>query len=98
MIYPNIESYRDFDDVTSYYEPSCLENNCNQIFIKGPVMTKEILHKVNSEIVPGNTSFCGTKLRTRSVICKYSNYSGVWSISFIVFTFKFTIKCKILFG
>lgn len=63
-----METYRDLDD--GYYEASCLEKNCNQIFVKGPVMTKEILDKVNAEIVPEKTSCCGKKMRTRRLLCK----------------------------
>lgn len=71
MLYPNIETYCDLDDVSSYYEPSCLEKNCSQIFVRGPIMTREILDKVNSEIVPKKTFFCGKKFKTRRLICKY---------------------------
>lgn len=66
-----MENYRDLNDISNYYEPSCLEKNCNQIFMKAPVVTKEIIDKVNSEIVPGKTAFCGKKMRTRRLICKY---------------------------
>lgn len=72
MLYPNIDPYRDMDDVSNFYEPSCLEKNCSQIFMKGPVMTKEIFDKVNkSDIVTRKTSICGKKLKTRRIICKY---------------------------
>lgn len=71
MLYPNIETYRDINDVSSYYEPSCLEKNCNQILGTGTVLSKEIFDKVNSEIVLKKKSICGKNMKTRRLICKY---------------------------
>lgn len=71
MLYPNMENYCDLDEVSNKYTPSCLEKNCNQIFVKGQCITKEIYEKVNSEIVPEKTNICGKKMRIRIFICKY---------------------------
>lgn len=70
MLYPDLETYRQYDDSSDFASPSCLERNCNQIFVKGPVLTREILEKVNAEIVPKKTYLFGRELKTKRVICK----------------------------
>lgn len=70
MLYPNIESYCELDDVNDKFSPSYLEKNFNQIIDKTPVLTKEFINKVNSELVPEKTSVCGKKLKTRRLICE----------------------------
>lgn len=48
------------------YKPSNLEMNCNQIFVKGPALTKDILEKMQrADIVPRSTFLFGYELKTR---------------------------------
>lgn len=79
MLYANIDNYRDRDDDSNKYTPSCLEKNCNQIFVKGQSITEEIYEKVKSDIVPKKTSIFGKKMRVRRLICKYKLNSSKMS-------------------
>ncbi|CAH1165858.1 unnamed protein product [Phyllotreta striolata] len=47
---------------------SFFEQNCGQIFTKGPALTKEILGKVNAEIVPKRTRMFGREFRTKPIL------------------------------
>lgn len=56
--------------ITSDYGQSYLEKNCNQIFVKGPALTKEILEKMNTDLVPKETHLFGYDFNTKKVLCK----------------------------
>ncbi|CAG9831379.1 unnamed protein product [Diabrotica balteata] len=59
-----------------------MERNCNQIFIKGPALTKEILEKVNAEIVPKKTYIFGYEMKTKRVLLT-AGLSLLFSMSFL---------------
>lgn len=83
MIYPNIDNC-DFnrDDDSNKYNTSCLEKNCNQIFVKGQNITEGIYEMVKSDIVPKKTSLCGRRMRIGRIICKYTcNFSIMSSLN-----------------
>ncbi|KAG5877695.1 hypothetical protein JTB14_018168 [Gonioctena quinquepunctata] len=67
-MYPDLETYRRNSDVDKTQELKCssyLEKNCNQIFVKGPALTRDILEKVNADIVPYKTYLLGYEMKTR---------------------------------
>lgn len=67
-MYPDLERYNDCD--TEYRGNSFFEQNCNQIFTKGPALTKDFLGKVNAEIVPKKTYIFGREFKTKRILRK----------------------------
>ncbi|CAH1981612.1 unnamed protein product [Acanthoscelides obtectus] len=57
-----IETMPSFDRSPSYLQ------NCNQIFIKGPALTREILEKMNEDLVPKQTVIFGYELNTKKFL------------------------------
>lgn len=77
MLYPTLDPlYCELDEGDFKCNPSCLEKNFSQIIDKTPALTKELINKVNSEIVPEKTSVCGKNLKTRRLICEYSFFAS----------------------
>lgn len=73
MIYPDIETFRrnsETLDAMPEFKPHHLEKNYNQIFMKGPALTKDFLEKMNTDIVPKKTYLFGYELNTKKILCK----------------------------
>ncbi|XP_057656354.1 scavenger receptor class B member 1-like [Diorhabda carinulata] len=69
MMYPNDETLRvDSENGLFGGKHSYLERNCNQIFMRGPALTKEILEKVQEEIVPKKTYIFGHEYNTKRIL------------------------------
>lgn len=47
---------------------SNLERNCNQIFVKGPAITKDFFDKIQNDVVPQKTDLFGYQMNTRRLI------------------------------
>lgn len=69
-MYPNDKTLRAVDSENEMFsgKNSYLERNCNQIFMRGPTYTKEILEKVQAEIVPKKTFIFGHEYNTKRII------------------------------
>nr|XP_023017900.1 scavenger receptor class B member 1-like [Leptinotarsa decemlineata] len=69
-MYPNLETVRRNSDTDRISDSklSYLEKNCSQIFMKGPALTKEILEKVNADLVPKKTYLLGYEMKTKTVL------------------------------
>lgn len=58
MLYPNIDTYRDSDNIANYYDPACLHKHCNQIFSEESIESKDI---VSENTVPKKALCCDKK-------------------------------------
>ncbi|XP_076255208.1 scavenger receptor class B member 1-like [Rhynchophorus ferrugineus] len=52
-------------DSRSHSNLSSLEKNCNQIFLKGPALTRDFFDKIQNDVVPPKTEFFGYTMSTR---------------------------------
>lgn len=53
---------------------SQFESNCQQVFARGPNLTKELFNKVQAEVSAQESSLCGLQCKTKHVWGTYHYY------------------------